>query len=160
MLELNVDLGKTLRQRRRLVPLSLSELSAKSGVSASHLGRIERGNRFPSARVLRKITEPLGMDGNELFALAGYLPQFAKGAERIEPMAGLDPYVASVLAQEPVGVQRSLVLIVLLLKTVAKGYYTGIAEYIRENYPQVDGDMIIMIEDILERSRKLTNNHA
>ncbi|MDP2718717.1 MAG: helix-turn-helix transcriptional regulator, partial [Dehalococcoidia bacterium] len=48
------DLGKILKQRRVMIPMTLGELAATSGVSSSHLGRIERGERFPSAHMLRK----------------------------------------------------------------------------------------------------------
>ena len=37
------DLGKLLKQRRVMIPMTLGELAAASGVSSSHLGRIERG---------------------------------------------------------------------------------------------------------------------
>jgi transcriptional regulator with XRE-family HTH domain len=43
-------------------------------VSISHLGRIENAQRYPSTNILRKIAQPLGLDENELFNLAGYLP--------------------------------------------------------------------------------------
>ena len=52
------DLGKLLKQRRVMIPLALQELAAASGVSSSHLGRIERGERFPSAHILHKIAKP------------------------------------------------------------------------------------------------------
>jgi len=39
------NLGKILKQRRLMAPLTLQKLSAKSGVSASHLGRIESYQR-------------------------------------------------------------------------------------------------------------------
>ena len=78
----NNDLGKILKQQRITVPLTLQELAAESGVSSSHLGRIERGERFPSARILRKIAKPLGFDEDELFTLAGFLsPQTSGVAE-------------------------------------------------------------------------------
>jgi len=48
------NLGRMLRQQRVAIPLTLQELARLSGTSPSHLGRIERGERFPSARVLRK----------------------------------------------------------------------------------------------------------
>jgi len=102
--------------------ITLHELAAKSGVSASYLGRIEMGQRFPSARILRKIAAPLGFDMNELFTLAGYLsPQFGT-AETNPPDSGkrLDPYVARELAQEPVAVQRTVIRILTILKNIAK----------------------------------------
>ena len=92
-------------------------------MSASHLGRIERGERFPSAHILRRIAGPLGFDENELFTLAGYLSaQSAQTAEREPAYRGgqLDPYVARVLSQEPIEVQRAVIGILTMLKSIAK----------------------------------------
>jgi transcriptional regulator with XRE-family HTH domain len=103
--------------------LTLQELAAVSGVSASHLGRIERGERFPSASILRKVARPLGFEEDELFTLAGYLsphsPEMAE--ERREYSSGhLAPYVAKVLAQEPVEVQQAVIGILAVLKSIAR----------------------------------------
>jgi transcriptional regulator with XRE-family HTH domain len=120
----NSDLGKIIKQQRIKVPLTLQELASVSKVSSSHLGRIERGERFPSARILRKIAKPLGFDEDELFTLAGFLsPQ---GAVVEEPGAAyharqIDPYVAKILAEEPPEVQRAVIGILSLLKSVARG---------------------------------------
>jgi len=95
-----------------------------SGVSSSHLGRIERGERFPSAHILRRIAEPLGLEEDELFTLAGYLsPGSPSVAEsRRDYLSGrLDPSVARLLAQEPPEVQRSVIGILSILKTIARG---------------------------------------
>ena len=123
----NNDLGKILKQQRITVPLTLQELAATSGVSSSHLGRIERGERFPSARILRKIAKPLGFDEDELFTLAGFLsPQTPGVAEETRYTARqLDPYVAKMLAEEPVEVQRAVIGILSLLKSVARGMTKG-----------------------------------
>ena len=121
----NNDLGRILKQQRVTVPLTLQELAAESGVSSSHLGRIERGERFPSARILRKIAKPLGFDEDELFTLAGFLspqtPGVAEesGARYISRQ--LDPYVAKILAEEPAETQRAVIGILSLLKSIAKG---------------------------------------
>lgn len=105
------------------MPLTLQELAAKSAVSASHLGRIERGERFPSAHILQRIAQPLGFEEDELFTLAGYLspqptmvaePGTTYGSER------LDPYVARVLAQEPIELQRAVIGILTILKSIAR----------------------------------------
>ena len=106
-----------------MVPMTLQKLASITGISPSHLGRIERGERFPSAHVLRKIAEPLGFDENELFTLAGYLsPQAATLAEVEAGYSGkrLDPYVSRVLAQEPVEVQRAVIGILSILKSIAR----------------------------------------
>lgn len=119
------DLGKILKQQRITLPLTLQELAATSGVSSSHLGRIERGERFPSARILRKIAKPLGFNEDELFTLAGFLsPQTSGVAEESGTLyAGrqLDPYVARMLAEEPPEIQRAVIGILSLLKSVARG---------------------------------------
>ncbi|MBI2848431.1 MAG: helix-turn-helix transcriptional regulator [Chloroflexi bacterium] len=56
---METNLGTIIRKQRVLASLTLQELATTSTVSASHLGRIERGERFPSARILRKIARPL-----------------------------------------------------------------------------------------------------
>jgi transcriptional regulator with XRE-family HTH domain len=119
------DLGKILKQQRVTVPLTLQELAAESGVSSSHLGRIERGERFPSARILRKIAKPLSFNEDELFTLAGFLtPQTSGVAEESSTRytgRQLDPFVARMLADEPPEIQRAVVGILSLLKSVARG---------------------------------------
>ena len=117
------NLGRIIRQQRVTIPLTLQQLAAASGVSASHLGRIEKGQRFPSASILRRIARPLGFDEDELFTLAGYLsPQPAGIAEENpEYTSGrLDPYVARILGQEPVEIQHAVLGILTILKSLAK----------------------------------------
>jgi len=119
----NSELGKLIKQQRISVMLTLQELAAKSGVSSSHLGRIERGERFPSAHILQKIATPLGFEEDELFTLAGYLSPQPPGIAEASPTYSsgrLDPYVAKVLAQEPVDVQHTVIGILAILKSLAK----------------------------------------
>jgi len=121
----NNNLGKILKQQRISVPLTLQELATTSGVSSSHLGRIERGERFPSAHILRKVAKPLGFDEDELFTLAGFLSPHTPGVaeERSSGYSNrhLDPYVAKVLAEEPVEVQRAIIGILTMLKSISRG---------------------------------------
>jgi len=111
-------LGRMLKQRRVMIPLTLRGLATISGTSSSHLGRIERGERFPSAHILRKIAKPLGFEESELFSLAGYLSPQPSGEEY--GLGRLDPYVSSMLSQEPVEVQRTVIGILSILKSIAK----------------------------------------
>jgi transcriptional regulator with XRE-family HTH domain len=93
-----------------------------SGVSSSHLGRIERGERFPSAHILRKIAKPLDFEETELFYQADFLspkPPVA-GTESEHNVGQLDPYVVRVLSQEPVELQRTVVAILTMLKSIAQ----------------------------------------
>ena len=132
--------------------MRLRELAAKSGVSASHLGRIERGNRFPSASILKKIAQPLGFGESELFMYAGFLEAKPSSAGVEYNASRLDPYVASVLAQEPADMQRTVIAILGILKSITSNI--GFAEYVHRKYPEVDEDVITMIEDILKREGK------
>lgn len=104
------------------MPLTLYELSSKSGISASHLGRIERNERFPSAHVLRRIAKHLEIDETELFMIAGFLS--TPSDEKVKPAntvyKSLDPYVARALASEPLEVQRKIVDILNLMKNLAR----------------------------------------
>jgi hypothetical protein len=66
----------------------------------------------------------LGFTEDELFTLAGYLSPQPSGVAEGEAQyggGGLDPYVARMLAQEPVDVQRAVVGILNILKGIAKG---------------------------------------
>jgi len=125
MPRINNDLGRIIKQQRIAIPLTLQELAATSGVSSSHLGRIERGERFPSAHILRRIARPLGFEEDELFTLAGFLsPHTAGVAEESSAAYGnrrLDPCVAKMLAEETVEIQRAVIGILNTVKLVAKG---------------------------------------
>ena len=115
----NEEIGKILKQKRKAMSLTMHEVSEKSCVSASHLSRIEQGDRFPSASVLRRLAEPLGFTETELMILAGYLSPAKPGiAEEGREYRGskLDPYVARVLSQEPPEVQRAVINILELMK--------------------------------------------
>jgi len=114
--------GRVIKQRRLMAELTLSQLSASSGVSTSHLGRIERGERLPSASVLRKLAKPLGLSEVELFSFAGFLSPQASGAVKSvgqHNIGELDPYVATLLASEPPAMQRTLVGILAIMKEIA-----------------------------------------
>lgn len=102
--------------------LTLRKLASVSGVSKAHLSHIERGERFPSAHVLRRIAEPLGFDKHELFTLVGFLSPPTAEDTREKPadtIQALDPYVAKVLSEEPLEVQHSVIAILTILKSLA-----------------------------------------
>ena len=124
----NGNLGEILRLQRVTMHLTLQQLAAKSRVSPSHLGRIEKGTRFPSARVLHRLAPPLGFEENELFSLAGYLtpdpPSETAGTQPYAP-GRVDPYVAKILGQETPEVQHAVLGILSLLKSLGRGLNAG-----------------------------------
>ncbi len=116
------DLGKVLKQHRVMMSLTLNEVSRAANVSPSHLGRIERGERYPSARILRRLAKPLGLEEVELFTLAEYMsPKLHPDSGDVPRARSLDPYVAGVLSQEPVEMQRAVIFILSAMKSMAKG---------------------------------------
>jgi transcriptional regulator with XRE-family HTH domain len=119
----NKNLGKIIKQQRAMRGMTLRQLSEMSGVSSSHLGRIERGERFPSGRILQKISRPLNFSETELFKLAGFLSDQTLMIAEDSPYQGdgrLDPVVHMVLSQEPVQVQRAVIGILSILKSMTK----------------------------------------
>ena len=116
------NLGTILKQKRQSVGLTLREISEVSGVSTSHLGRIEKGERFPSADILQRLAGPLGFSESEIFTLAGYLSSNGGEVDKLSVPVNksqLDPYVAQVLGQESIEVQRAVVGILTILKSLA-----------------------------------------
>lgn len=117
-------LGRVLKQQRVLIHLTLAELSARIGISASHLGRIERGQRLPSVHILQRLAKPLGLSKEELFIHAGFIssesPSEGENSESYSFHRGLDPNIARLLAQEPMEVQRAVIGILSILKSLAK----------------------------------------
>lgn len=59
-LPLDESLGTQLKLARVAKRLTLRQLSQKSGVSTSHIGRIERGERIPGSHILVKLEHALG----------------------------------------------------------------------------------------------------
>lgn len=114
------DIGSILKQLRAKADISRAQLCAASGVSASHLTRIENGQRFPSAKVLRKIAPHLRIGELELLSLAGYVSvdQYSKLGH--PDRTKLDPNVVAVLSQEPVEVQRAVISILSMVKYIAE----------------------------------------
>jgi transcriptional regulator with XRE-family HTH domain len=117
------DIGKILKQQRISLSLTLRELAAKSGVSSSHLGRIEQGQRFPSAHILLKIAGPLNFNENELFMLAGYLSRRIPDDDGDDvnsyPAGKLDSSVAMMLSRHPVSVQRAALGVLSIMKYIS-----------------------------------------
>jgi len=116
------EIGKTLKHQRLMLELTLRELAARSGVSQSHLARIERGERFPSGHILRKIAKPLGLDESLLMVTAGYLSPQSSSETGEEPglYRQLDPYVVKVLSEEPVTMQRVVLGILSILRSLVQ----------------------------------------
>jgi transcriptional regulator with XRE-family HTH domain len=74
-------LGAFIRGQRKLANLSLRELAQMTRLSNPYLSQIERGLHQPSVRVLRLISEALGVSGETLLAQAGLFDGSSSGAQ-------------------------------------------------------------------------------
>ena len=68
-----LELARILKEQREGLGITMATLSEKSGVCVSHIARVEKGERFPSALVLRRLAKPLHLSEGQLLATAGYL---------------------------------------------------------------------------------------
>ncbi len=67
------ELGRAIAFARKQAGLTQPELAARVHVSKGYVGHIELGRNLPSVEVLRDLARVLGVDYNELAALAGYV---------------------------------------------------------------------------------------
>lgn len=67
------ELGTILNEARIVQGYSILELSEITGISPSHISRIETGKRNPSVKMLQKLAIELNLDLKELLTLAGLL---------------------------------------------------------------------------------------
>jgi transcriptional regulator with XRE-family HTH domain len=61
--------GRTLRKARRDRDLSQEALADRAGLSAKHVGEIERANKDPRITTVLKLADALQLDAGELFTL-------------------------------------------------------------------------------------------
>ena len=64
------QLGRLIRERRRLLNLTQEELARRIRVSMPFVGHLETGHRRPSEKTIAKLAKVLGLDQQELFLLA------------------------------------------------------------------------------------------
>lgn len=58
-----MNLGEFIRERRMGELLTIKEAARLTGVSASHISRIERGERHPSTAVMNRLAAVIPLEG-------------------------------------------------------------------------------------------------
>lgn len=69
MADLQEMLGRVIRRERQDRNLTIKELGDKSGLSEIYVGEIERGQKYPSAKVLESIAQGLEIELAEFLEL-------------------------------------------------------------------------------------------
>lgn len=70
----HLELGRRIKQERLRRGLTLKDIEAKVGISATHLSEVERGKSSPTVGVLEKIARALGTRSALLIDAASGLP--------------------------------------------------------------------------------------
>ncbi len=100
-----MSFGETLRQHRETTGMSLRTLAKKLGVDAAYLSRVENGAVPPSEQLLRGLAANLDLSLDELFLLAGRLPESLRHFVELAPervTAALTGLAAMVVAEPTV----------------------------------------------------------
>ena len=63
-------LAQNLKENRRKLGITQPMLAERAGLSTHYFGMIEIGRNFPTADVLERLAEALGINSNELFSVS------------------------------------------------------------------------------------------
>ena len=96
--EMTSNIGDFIKKLRNKNNMTLTYLENKSGVSNSHISRIERGLREPSPDTLKKLSGPLGVSYKKLLKVAGYLDNEEQD-KKIENALSNDPELKEIWEQ-------------------------------------------------------------
>ena len=66
MADLQEIIGRVIRRERQDQHLTIKELGDKAGLSEIYVGEIERGQKYPSAKVLESLASALKLDVADL----------------------------------------------------------------------------------------------
>src|SRR5579883_1820845 len=69
MTDLQEIIGRVIRRERQDRHMTIKELGDKAGLSEIYVGEIERGQKYPSAKVLESIARALDLDLADFFDL-------------------------------------------------------------------------------------------
>lgn len=69
MSDLQEIVGRVIRRERQMRQMTIKELGDKAGLSEIYVGEIERGQKYPSAKVLESLAHALDLDTADLLEL-------------------------------------------------------------------------------------------
>ena len=124
------EIGRLIKQQRIFLGLTRAKLGKMAGLSSSVICRVERGERFPTARTLHKLAKVLDISEVELFIRADYLsePESNKKIEEDTQIMKLDPRVIFELSKESVKTQRAVLTLLKMLRSIATDIASEAAE--------------------------------
>jgi len=69
MASLEEIIGRVIRRERQIRRLTIKDLGDKAGLSEIYVGEIERGQKYPSSKVLESLAKALDIDLSDLLEL-------------------------------------------------------------------------------------------
>lgn len=90
-MDLQEIMGRVIRRERQERRLTIKELGEKAGLSEIYVGEIERGQKYPSSRVLESIAGALELDIADLLELVAEEIRFQREPERLNTIGFARP---------------------------------------------------------------------
>jgi transcriptional regulator with XRE-family HTH domain len=120
--DLQEILGKVIRQERQNRRMTIKDLGDKAGLSEIYVGEIERGQKYPSAKVLESIANALDLDLAEFFELVAEEIRYQR-----EPQLQMTSAIGFTLPSTP-GQPRRLV-VKRIVNMLDEGEVESIADF-------------------------------
>jgi transcriptional regulator with XRE-family HTH domain len=83
MADLQVIIGRVIRREREDRQLTIKKLGDKAGLSEIYVGEIERGQKYPSSKVLESLAGALDLDIADLLELMAEEIRFERQPETV-----------------------------------------------------------------------------
>lgn len=132
--------GSLIREQRRRMKLTLTQLGARAGVSAGYLSQVERENAVPSLATLGQIALALGLEIEHFVSVPKVTNAISRKHNRAKFQVGDSSVVYEKLAVEhPAHTLSSLIL------TIPPGYQSEVASHEGE-------EIIYMLEGQMEQT--------
>lgn len=90
-MDLQEIMGRVIRRERQDRRLTIKELGEKAGLSEIYVGEIERGQKYPSSRVLESIARALDMDIADLLELVAEEIRSQREPEKLNTIGFTQP---------------------------------------------------------------------
>ena len=81
--DLQEIIGRVIRRERQDRQLTIKELGDKAGLSEIYVGEIERGQKYPSSKVLENLAQALDLDIADLLELMAEEIRFERQPETV-----------------------------------------------------------------------------
>lgn len=91
-MDLQEIMGRVIRRERQERHMTIKELGEKAGLSEIYVGEIERGQKYPSSRVLESIAQALDMDIADLLELVAEEIRYEREPQQVSAIGFTLPH--------------------------------------------------------------------